>query len=64
MNLDLIMEIAQLALSLLENGPHGTQTAAEDTNTLLLILQKGVLAYEQQTGQALDPKLIHTEAAV
>ena len=64
MNLDLIMEISDLALSLVGNALHGSQTAESVTSALLQILQKGEQAYEQHTGQALDPSLIHVEATV
>jgi hypothetical protein len=64
MNLDLIMEIAELALSLVNNALNGAQSSAAVTSTLLQILQKGAQAYQQHTGQALDPSLIHAEAPI
>ena len=64
MNLDLIMEIAELALSLVNNALNGTQPSVAVTSTLLQILQKGAQAYQQHTGQPLDPTLITAEAPV
>jgi hypothetical protein len=64
MNLDLIMEIAELALSLVNNALNGNQSSASATSTLLQILQKGAQAYQQHTGQPLDPTLITAEAPV
>ena len=64
MNLDLIMEIAELALSLVNNALNGAQPSASVTSTLLQILQKGAQAYQQHTGQALDPTLITAEAPI
>jgi len=64
MNLSLIMQIAQLALSLVSNALHGTQTTASATAALLQILQNGAQAYQQQTGLPLDPSLLHAETTV
>ena len=64
MNLSLIMEIAQLALSLVSSVVQGTQAPASLTATLLQILQKGAHVYQQQTGLPLDPSLLHTETTV
>ena len=64
MNLNLILDIAQLALSLVTNTVNSGQSATSVTSALLQILQKGAQAYQQHTGQALDPSLIHAEAAV
>jgi hypothetical protein len=55
MNLDLVIEIADLAFSLANNALNGTQPASHVTATLLNILQKGALVYQQHTGQVLDP---------
>jgi hypothetical protein len=65
MNSNLVLEIAQLALSLLEsqvNGP-ALQHAAV-TGSLLTIIQKGAQAYQLHTGQPVDPALILAEAPV
>jgi hypothetical protein len=64
MNIDLILEITDLALGLVNNVLSGTQNAASVTSVLLQILQKAVQVYEQHTGQTLDPSLIHAEATV
>jgi len=62
MNSNLILEIAQLAVSLVESQLHGPplQRAAV-TDTLLTIIQKGLQAYQLHTGEALDPALIKVE---
>jgi hypothetical protein len=62
MNLDLIVEIAELANSLVQTVRNGNADATTVTSTLLQILQQGAQAYEQQTGAALDPSLIRAEA--
>ena len=64
MNLDLVIEIAELAISIANNALNGTQPASQVTATLLKILKRGTLVYQQHTGQALDPKLIHAEDTV
>jgi len=64
MNVALIMEIAQLASSLVDNALEKGQTAASVTSVMLQIVQKGTQAYEQHTGETLDPSLIHAEATV
>jgi len=64
MNAELMIEIANLALSVANNAMNGGKPANVTTTTILLILQKGVEAYEEHTGQTLDPSLIQTEAAV
>ena len=64
MSLDLIMEIAELALSLVNNALSGAQSSAAVTSTLLQILQKGAQAYQQHTGQPLDPGLIKAEESL
>jgi hypothetical protein len=55
MNPQLIFDIIALALSL---------ARGQDANvaaTLLQIIQKGAQAYQQHTGEALDPSLIKAE---
>ena len=64
MNIDLIVEIINLALSLVNNALNGGQPATAVTAALVQILQKGAQAYQQHTGQALDPSLIHVESPV
>jgi hypothetical protein len=64
MNLDLIVEIAELANSLVQTLKTGNADATTVTSTLLQVLQKGVQAYEQQTGAVLDPSLIRAETTI
>lgn len=64
MNINLIIQIASLALSVVQNTVNGGQAAEANTQALLQILSKGAQAYQQQTGQALDPALIRVEATV
>ena len=59
MNPQLVIEIVGLAVSLVAN-PKG-ETA---TDTLLQIVQKGALAYAQQTGQPLNPDLLKVEEPI
>ena len=61
MNLDLVLEIAEIALSIANSVMNGSQTGSARTAALLQILQKGAQAYQQQTGQPLDPALIQAE---
>ena len=42
----------------------GAQAPASLTATLLQILQKGAQVYQQQTGQPLDPSLLHAETTI
>jgi hypothetical protein len=58
------MEIAELALSLVNNALNGAQSSASVTSTLLQILQKGAQAYQQHTGEPLDPALIKVEGPI
>jgi hypothetical protein len=55
MNLDLVIEIADPAFSLANNALNGTQPASHATATLLNILQKGALVYQQQHRAGLRP---------
>jgi hypothetical protein len=64
MNIDLLMEIAALALRLVNNALNGSQNAASVTSILLQILQKATQAYEQHSGEALDPSLLHAKATI
>jgi len=59
MNPQLVIEIVSLAVSLL--GSPESETASD---ILLQIVQKGVLAYAQQTGQPLNPDLLKIEVPV
>ena len=64
MNLDLIIEIAELALSVVENALNGSPSANSITGSLLQIVQKAAQVYEQHTGAPLDPTLIRAEMPV
>ena len=64
MNLNLIVEIAELALSIVENALNGSPSAQSVTDALLQILQKGAQVYQQHTGAPLDPTLIRVELPV
>ncbi len=65
MNPSLAFEIVELALSLVKSQATGTiHQAATVAETLLMIIQKGAQAYQQHTGEALDPILIKTEAPI
>jgi hypothetical protein len=58
MNLDLVFEIIDLALSLLKGKD------ANIAAVLVKIIQKGAQAYKAHTGQPLDQSLIHAEEPV
>ena len=63
MNPQLVFDIVDLAVTVARNLATGT--AQKDLfieDTLLQIIQKGAEAYQQHTGEALDPTLIKTEA--
>jgi hypothetical protein len=65
MNVPLITEIAQLALSLVQSQEIGDlQEGATVASTLLQIAQKGAQAHSQYTGEPLDPGLIQPEVPV
>jgi hypothetical protein len=58
-------EIVELALGILKNQTAGkVQQDAALAGALLQIIQKAVQAYEDQTGQPLDPTLIQAENPV
>ena len=62
MNLQLIFDIVQLALTAARNVVTGTAEKDLSLKEILVqIIQKGALAYQQHTGEALDPKLIQAE---
>ena len=54
MNAGLIYQLVELALSLAQNELNGSTMES----TLLDITKKGVQAYQEQTGKALDPRLV------
>jgi hypothetical protein len=58
MNTTLALEIVELALSLVQSKD------ANVADTLVKIIQKGAEAYQQHTGEALDPSLIKAEDPV
>jgi len=60
MNPNLIIELVQLAISLAETHRDGGDIA----HILLNIVQKGVQAYEDQTGKTLNPALIRAENTI
>lgn len=65
MNVDLILEILQLALSLAQaqlNGQSGQNLTIGQI--LLQIIQKGAQAYQLHTGEPLDVSLIQPEAEI
>jgi hypothetical protein len=64
MNTTLIFEIVQLALSLAQGLMSGNAASDTTAQSLLEIVQKGSLAYQQHTGEPLDPSLIKAEKAI
>jgi hypothetical protein len=61
MNTTLIFEILQLSISLAQSVTSGTATPDVTAQSLLDIVQKGSQAYQQHTGEPLDPSLIKPE---
>ena len=62
MNATVALEIIDLALSIAKTQTAGKlQQGAALADTLLQIIQKAVQAYQNQTGQPLDPSLIKAE---
>ena len=60
MNPNLITDLVELAISLAE-----THTAGQDVAHILVdIVRKAVHAYEDQTGEPLNPSLIRAENAI
>ena len=60
MNANLIFQLVEAAISLAQSQLDGPSAA----NALLGIIRKGVQAYEDHTGQPLDPALIKAEDPV
>jgi hypothetical protein len=58
MNPNLIFDLVELAVSL----AHSHIESADITPTLVEIVQKAVQAYEDHTGESIDPRLIGVEA--
>jgi hypothetical protein len=62
MNTDVVFEIVTLAVSLLRAQTTGkVQQDATLASILLQIVQKAVQAYQDHTGETLDPALIKAE---
>ena len=65
MNLTVAFEIAELAVSLTRTQASGKlQQDAMLAGILLQIIEKAVRAYQEHTGEAIDPSLIRPEAPV
>jgi len=63
MNRKLIFNIAGLALALIEvHAGQDDRLASTSREMLLEIVRMGIRAYEQHTGEPLDPALIKAEA--
>jgi hypothetical protein len=54
MNVNLIYQLVELAISLAQNELDGSTMES----TLIDIIQKGVQTYQEQTGKALDPRTV------
>ncbi len=67
MNLHLLVEIGKLAMSVLhgqlDKGSKGSQQL-EAAQSLLRIVEAGAEAYQQHTGQPLDPSLVKPQPLV
>jgi len=61
MNLQLMFEIAKLALSIVDTHLEGTDQDLSVESRLLQIIRNGAQAYRQHTGGPLDPALIKAE---
>lgn len=64
MNIDLAAQILDLAVLLVETAMHKTKKPADPAVTLIGIVRKAVEAYEEHTGQTIDPSLIRAEGAL
>jgi len=65
MNLNLVFEILEIASALVNtrNAASGIRDS-DVAAALLAIVRKGAQAYEEHTGEALDPSLIKAEAPI
>jgi hypothetical protein len=54
MNVGLIYQLVELAISLAQSELDGSTME----RTLMDLIQKGVEAYQEQTGKALDPRTV------
>ena len=61
MNLQLMFEIAKLALSVADTHLEGKDQDFSVETRLVQIIRTGVQAYHQHTGEPLDPALIKVE---
>ena len=65
MNPNVVWEIADLALAVAKTqASRKLQQDAELAAVLLQIIPKAVLAYQEHTGETLDPSLIRPEDAL
>ena len=63
MNPNLIFQIVRLAVSLVEiHADRDVRSGSTTEEMLLEIVRIGIRAYEQHTGEPLDPALIGAEA--
>ena len=62
MNIDIALQIVYLAVSLVKTQTSGSLHATEDVGTTLSeIVRVAARAYQDHTGEAVDPSLIHSE---
>ena len=62
MNIDVALAIVELALSLAKSQASGdVQSGVKLADTLSAIVQTAARAYQDHTGEALDPSLIKAE---
>ena len=61
MNLQLMFDIAKLALSIADTHLEGKDHDVSVETRLVQIIQTGIQAYQQHTGEPLDPALIKAE---
>jgi hypothetical protein len=63
MNVNVAFEIVELAVNLIKSQSSGeVQQDAVLAGTLLQIIEKAVAAYQDHTGEPLDPSLIKAES--
>ena len=63
MNVNVAFEIVELAVNLIKSQSSGeVQQDAVLAGTLLRIIEKAVTAYQDHTGEPLDPSLIKAES--
>jgi hypothetical protein len=61
MNSDLVLQLVEVAISMAQSQ---SDDAGELSQTLLDIIEKGRQAYEQHTGELLDPLQIQEEEPI